>query len=75
MRKSSSVKQQATSKKEQAMTRKKNKQLERLILKIHEAWAYDNGYQQQAPRHKLRQNVARYNSTDYKVSSVKQQAS
>ena len=52
-----------------------DKRLSRQAIKIHEAWAYDNGYQQQAPRHKLRQNVARYNATDYKVSSVKQQAS
>jgi hypothetical protein len=55
--------------------KKKNKQLETLIKIIHEAWAYDNGYRAQAPRHKLRQNVARYNATDYKVSSVKRQAS
>ena len=46
-----------------------------VILKIHEEWAYANGYQAQAPRHKLRQNVARYNATDYKASSNKQQAS
>jgi hypothetical protein len=75
LKRDSSVKQQATSRKEKAMAKKRNKQLERLILKIHEAWAYDNGYQQQAPSNKLRQNVARYNATDYKASSVKRQAS
>jgi hypothetical protein len=46
-----------------------------LILTIHEEWAYANGYQAQAPSRKLRQNVARYNASDYKESSNKQQAS
>jgi len=67
--------QYLSNRKEQAMARKSNKRQATLIKKLHEAWAYDNGYQSQAPRHKLRQNVARYNATDYKVSSVKQQAS
>jgi hypothetical protein len=57
------------------MARKSNKRQATLIKMLHEAWAYENGYQSQAPSNKLRQNVARYNATDYKVSSVKRQAS
>jgi len=52
-----------------------DKRLSKKAIKIHEAWAYQNGYRAQAPRHKLRQNVARYNASDYKDSSVKPQAS
>jgi hypothetical protein len=58
--------------------RKKRKRVEEanpLILTIHEEWAYANGYQAQAPSRKLRQNVARYNASDYRESSNKQQAS
>ena len=64
-------KQQARRHKQQASSHK----LETLIKILHEAWAYENGYKAQAPRHKLRQNVARYNASDYKDSSSKPQAS
>ena len=64
-------KQQASSHKQQASSHK----LETLIKILHDAWAYENGYKAQAPRHKLRQNVARYNASDYKDSSSKPQAS
>ena len=61
------------------MKKKSNKRWDQrqaaLAMKIHEAWAYDNGDRAQATRHKLRQNVARYNASDYKASSNKQQAS
>ena len=67
--------QYLSNRKEQAMARKSNKRQATLIKMLHEAWAYENGYQSQAPSNKLRQNVARYNATDYKVSSVKRQAS
>ena len=59
------------SNKQQASSHK----LETLIKILHDAWAYENGYKAQAPRHKLRQNVARYNASDYKDSSSKPQAS
>ena len=49
--------------------------LETLINQIHDSWAFKNGYKTQAPSHKLRQNVARYNASDYKDSSSKPQAS
>jgi len=74
----SSSNKQATSRKAQAMRHKQqasDKRLSKKAIKIHEAWAYQNGYRAQAPRHKLRQNVARYNASDYKDSSVKPQAS
>ncbi len=64
-------KQQARRHKQQASSHK----LETLIKILHDAWAYENGYKAQAPRHKLRQNVARYNASDYKDSSSKPQAS
>ena len=64
-------KQQARRHKPQASSHK----LETLIKILHDAWAYENGYKAQAPRHKLRQNVARYNASDYKDSSSKPQAS
>ena len=59
------------SNKQQASSHK----LETQINLIHDHWAFDNGYKPQAPRHKLRQNVARYNASDYKDSSNKPQAS
>ena len=59
------------SNKQQASSNK----LETLINQIHDHWAFDNGYKAQAPSHKLRQNVARYNASDYIVSSNKPQAS
>ena len=59
------------SNKQQASSNK----LETLINQIHDHWAFDNGYKTQAPSHKLRQNVARYNASDYKDSSSKPQAS
>ena len=59
------------SNKQQASSHK----LETLIKILHDAWAYENGYKAQAPRHKLRQNVARYNASDYKDSSSKEHAS
>ena len=64
-------KQQARRHKQQASSHK----LETLIKILHEAWAYENGYKAQAPRHKLRHFVARYNASDYKDSSNKPQAS
>ena len=64
-------KQQARRRKPQASSHK----LETQINLIHDHWAYENGYKAQAPRHKLRQNVARYNASDYKDSSSKPQAS
>jgi len=64
-------KQQARRRKPQASSHK----LETVIKILHDAWAYENGYKAQAPRHKLRQNVARYNASDYKDSSSKPQAS
>ncbi len=77
LRKGSSVKQQATSRKGQAMTMR-NKQLERLILKIHSEWAFKNGYESKAPSNKL-SKIKRYKCTSfkegYKPSRSKQQAS
>ena len=71
-------KQQARRHKQQASSHK----LETLINLIHDYWALDNGYKTQASSHKLRtqrihlrQNVARYNASDYKDSSSKPQAS
>ena len=71
-------KQQASSNKQlksPCRTQTSSKQMETLIKILHDAWAYENGYKAQAPRHKLRQNVARYNASDYKDSSSKPQAS
>ena len=59
------------SNKQQASSHK----LETQINLIHDHWAFDNGYKPQAPSHKLRQNVARYNASDYKDSSSKEHAS
>ena len=71
-------KQQASSNKQSknpCHTQTSSKQIETLIKILHDSWAYENGYKAQAPRHKLRQNVARYNASDYKDSSSKPQAS
>lgn len=61
-------KQQATSRKRQAAS---DLRLSKTAMAIHEAWCVKNGYKQQASSGKLRQNVARYNSSDYKASSAK----
>jgi hypothetical protein len=55
-----SNKPQATSYKHQATS---DKRLSKKAMKIHEAWAYQNGYKAQASSNKL--PGSRYKSSDY----------